>query len=103
VFGVTDDLEHLDDYYEDVFLEMAGFGEIEEVYICRNLGDHLSGNCYVKYYDEEDAMKGYVGLRGRYYGGMSAVHGLPSFRYSCAFFCYFLFLCVFGLFYSNDR
>jgi hypothetical protein len=23
-------------------------------------------------------MKGYVGLRGRYYGGMSAVHGLSA-------------------------
>eukprot|EP01127_Copromyxa_protea_P011495 TRINITY_DN288_c0_g1_i2.p1 TRINITY_DN288_c0_g1~~TRINITY_DN288_c0_g1_i2.p1 ORF type:complete len:385 (+),score=104.72 TRINITY_DN288_c0_g1_i2:36-1190(+) len=63
--------EHLDDYYEDVFLEMAGFGEIEEVYVCRNLGDHLAGNCYIKYYEEEDATKAYIGLRGRYYGGRS--------------------------------
>jgi len=65
--------EHLDDVYEDVFLEMAGFGEIEEIYFCRNLGDHLAGNCYIKYYEEDSATSALVGLRGRYYGGHSIV------------------------------
>ena len=63
--------EHLDDYYDDIFLEMAGFGQIEEVYVCRNLGDHLAGNVYIKYYEEEDASKALQSLRGRYYGGIS--------------------------------
>jgi len=65
--------EHLDDFYEDVFLEMAQFGEIEEIYICRNLGDHLNGNCYIKFYEEEGAAKALDACRGRYYGGRPIV------------------------------
>jgi len=65
--------EHLDDFYEDVFLEMAQFGEIEEIYICRNLGDHLNGNCYIKFYEEEGAIKALEACRGRYYGGRPIV------------------------------
>jgi len=65
--------EHLDDFYEDVFLEMAQFGEIEEIYICRNLGDHLNGNCYIKFYEEEGAAKALEACRGRYYGGRPIV------------------------------
>jgi len=65
--------EHLDDFYEDVFLEMAQFGEIEEIYICRNLGDHLNGNCYIKFYEEEGAVKALDACRGRYYGGRPIV------------------------------
>jgi len=65
--------EHLDDFYEDVFLEMAQFGEIEEIYICRNLGDHLNGNCYIKFYEEDGAIKALEACRGRYYGGRPIV------------------------------
>lgn len=69
LFNVNDARSHLDDFYEDVFIEMEQFGEIEEIYVCRNLGDHLVGNVYVKFYDEDDAMKALDGLRGRYYAG----------------------------------
>jgi splicing factor U2AF subunit len=69
LFNINDARSHLDDFYEDVFIEMEQFGEIEEIYVCRNLGDHLVGNVYCKFYDEDDAMKALEGLRGRYYGG----------------------------------
>lgn len=69
LFNLKDAREHLDDFYEDIFVEMAQFGEIEEIYICRNLGDHLVGNTYVKFYDEDDAVKALEKLKGRYYGG----------------------------------
>jgi len=49
---------------------MAQWGEIEVIYICRNLGDHLKGNCYVKFYEEEGDAKALDACRGRYYGGM---------------------------------
>jgi len=65
--------DHIDDFYEDIFLEMAQSGEIEEIYICRNLGDHLKGNCYVKFYEDEDAFKALERCRGRYYGGRPIV------------------------------
>ena len=34
-----------DDFFEDVFLELSEkYGELEEMHICDNLGDHLIGN-----------------------------------------------------------
>ncbi|RYY87462.1 hypothetical protein EON63_03985 [archaeon] len=35
------------------------------------MGDHLVGNVYVKFDDEEDAEKAYTALNGRYYAGRS--------------------------------
>jgi splicing factor U2AF subunit len=69
LFNVNDARSHLDDFYEDIFVEMEQFGEIEEIFVCRNLGDHLVGNVYVKFYEETDATKALDGLRGRYYAG----------------------------------
>jgi len=69
LFDVKMAQEHLDDFYEDIFLEMAKWGEIEKIYVCRNLGDHLSGNCYIKYYEEESTTRALEGCTGRYYGG----------------------------------
>jgi len=37
-----------DTFDVDMFLEMAKYGEVEEIFVCRNLGDHLVGNVYVK-------------------------------------------------------
>jgi len=65
--------EHLDDFYEDIFLEMAQWGEIEEIYCCRNLGGHLNGNCYIKFYEEESAAQALEACRGRYYSGRPIV------------------------------
>ena len=40
---------HYDDFFEDIFIEMEDkYGEIEEMNVCDNLGDHLVGNVYVK-------------------------------------------------------
>lgn len=87
LFDVRAAQEFFDDFYEgapascpsprpyalDMFLEMAKYGEVEEIFVCRNLGDHLVGNVYVKYFDEEDAAKAMEALRGRYYGGRPLV------------------------------
>lgn len=41
--------EHFDNFFEDVFVELEDkYGEIEEMNVCDNLGDHLVGNVYVK-------------------------------------------------------
>lgn len=41
--------KHFDDFFEDVFVELEDkYGEIEEMNVCDNLGDHLVGNVYVK-------------------------------------------------------
>lgn len=48
---------------------MANYGEIEDLIVCDNIGDHLLGSVYVKYVKEEDAMKCMENIRNRYYDG----------------------------------
>ncbi|CAG9465158.1 unnamed protein product [Pedinophyceae sp. YPF-701] len=62
-------LEDFEDFYEDVFEELAKYGEVEEMNVCDNLGDHLVGNVYVKFGAEEEAAACYQALQGRYYMG----------------------------------
>ncbi len=40
-----------------VYEELEKFGRIEELNVCANLGDHMIGNVYVKYEEEEMAEK----------------------------------------------
>jgi len=40
-----------------VYEELESFGRIEELNVCANLGDHMIGNVYVKYEEEEMAEK----------------------------------------------
>merc|ERR1719334_104018 len=49
--------------------EMIKFGDVEELVICENLGDHMFGNTYVKFATEEQAHKALINLRGRYFCG----------------------------------
>lgn len=45
----TEIQQHFDDFFEEVFTEIEDrYGEIEEMNICDNLGDHLVGNVYIK-------------------------------------------------------
>jgi splicing factor U2AF subunit len=91
---LPDDSEHFYDFYEDVGLlflfprsvhsvfydsclcflkvidELSKYGEVEEVNVVANLGDHMFGNVYIKYHSEEEAEVALQGLRGRYYFGM---------------------------------
>lgn len=57
------------DFYIDVFDEVAKFGEMDDLLVCDNLGDHLIGNVYVKYVQEEDAAEALKALHGRWYNG----------------------------------
>ena len=58
-----------DEFYEEIFDELKTFGRVEDVQVCENLGDHMVGNVYVKFADEEDAEKANSTLYGRYYAG----------------------------------
>jgi splicing factor U2AF subunit len=33
--------EEFEDFYEEVFEEMSKFGDLEELHVCDNLGDHM--------------------------------------------------------------
>lgn len=56
-------------FYEDVFMELAKFGEIEEMVVCDNVGDHLVGNVYCQYRLEESAGNAVTNLNNRFYSG----------------------------------
>ena len=62
-------IRHFEDFYEEVFTEISNFAEIADMYVSDNIGDHMIGNVYVKFFTEEDAAKALNGLHGRYYEG----------------------------------
>ncbi len=39
-------ISHFEDFYEEVFLELAKFGELSNMHVCDNIGEHLIGNVY---------------------------------------------------------
>ena len=62
-----DDLQdHFEDFYEDIFEELTNVGgELEQLRVCENLSDHLTGNVYAKFREEEDAEKALKALMVR--------------------------------------
>ena len=62
-------IEHFEGFYEEVFMEMGKFGELEEMVVADNIGDHMIGNLYIKYQNEEQAEAAMKGMNGRYYCG----------------------------------
>ncbi|KAF5473615.1 splicing factor U2af small subunit B-like [Juglans microcarpa x Juglans regia] len=61
--------EHFDDFYQDLFDELSKYGHIESLNICDNLADHMVGNVYVQFREEEDAANALRNLTGRFYSG----------------------------------
>ena len=50
--------DHFEEFYEDIFEELTNIGgELEQLRVCENLSDHLAGNVYAKFREEEDAEK----------------------------------------------
>ncbi|KAJ8762357.1 hypothetical protein K2173_007515 [Erythroxylum novogranatense] len=61
--------EHFEDFYEDIFEELNKFGEIESLNVCDNLADHMIGNVYVQFREEDQAAAALQALQGRFYSG----------------------------------
>jgi len=79
--------EHYDEFFEEIFVELEDkYGKIEEMNVCDNLGDHLVGNVYIKFYSEEDAEKAVTELNNRWFNGRP-VHAelspVTDFREAC--------------------
>ena len=77
---------YFDQYYEDIFVELAKYGEIEELIVCDNLGDHLMGNVYVRSRVEDSASKAVEDLNKRFYAGRPLkveLSPVTDFRESC--------------------
>uniref|UniRef100_A0A8C8TLD6 Splicing factor U2AF 26 kDa subunit n=1 Tax=Peromyscus maniculatus bairdii TaxID=230844 RepID=A0A8C8TLD6_PERMB len=71
----------------EVFTELQEkYGEIEEMNVCDDLGDHLVGNVYVKFRREVDAERAVAELNNRWFNPQ-AVHAelspVTDFRESC--------------------
>ncbi len=56
-----------------MFEELAAHGEVENLNVCDNLADHMVGNVYAKFRDEEAAAKALATLQGRFYNGRPIV------------------------------
>ncbi|KAF9686560.1 hypothetical protein SADUNF_Sadunf02G0001900 [Salix dunnii] len=61
--------EHFEEFYEDIFEELNKFGEIESLNVCDNLADHMIGNVYVQFKEEDQAAAALQALQGRFYSG----------------------------------
>ena len=56
-------------FYEDIYMELSKFGQLEALNVVDNLGDHMIGHIYANFKDEEMASDALQGLQGRYYDG----------------------------------
>ncbi|SPC63118.1 related to splicing factor U2AF 35 kd subunit [Ustilago sp. UG-2017b] len=61
--------QQFDAFYEDMFTELAKYGELVEMHVCDNVGDHLIGNVYARYKYETDAQLAVDALNDRWYDG----------------------------------
>uniref|UniRef100_A0A1J3GDU6 Splicing factor U2af small subunit A n=1 Tax=Noccaea caerulescens TaxID=107243 RepID=A0A1J3GDU6_NOCCA len=61
--------QQFEDFYEDLFEELNKYGEIESLNVCDNISDHMVGNVYVQFREEEQAANALRNLKGRYYAG----------------------------------
>jgi splicing factor U2AF subunit len=50
-------VNHFEDFYEEVFMQFAKYGEIEDLVVADNIGDHMVGNVWVKFCLEDSAKK----------------------------------------------
>ena len=60
-------LKHFEKFYEEIFIELSNYGELKELCVVDNLGDHLIGNVYARFNDEASASKAFNALAGKYY------------------------------------
>lgn len=63
----------IDAFYLDVFLVMRQFGIVEDIVICGNRADHLSGNVIVMFKEANAAVVAQSALNGQYYAGRKIV------------------------------
>jgi splicing factor U2AF subunit len=70
--GMQDKDQAIEDFlcfWEDMYMEFSKFGRVEAIHIVDNLGDHMIGNVYAKFFDEEEASDALQAMNGRYYDG----------------------------------
>jgi len=89
--------KHFDLFYEDFFIEVAKYGEVEKMKVCDNVGDHLVGNVYIRYRYEEDALKAVEDLNNRFYAGNIYIYSI----YLIIFFIFYFLQLFFTIIFYN--
>lgn len=92
-------IDHFENFFSEVFLELANFGEIEEMHVCDNIGDHLIGNTYVKFISEDDAENVKKNISGRYYAGKLIIPEYSPVTGRVMSFVYFGFYFICSIFF----
>ncbi|KAE9553039.1 hypothetical protein FO519_003758 [Halicephalobus sp. NKZ332] len=79
--------QYFDDFFEELFTEIdTKYGKIEEMNVCDNIGEHMIGNVYIKFYREEDAEKCKNALEDRWFNGepiYCELSPVTDFREAC--------------------
>jgi splicing factor U2AF subunit len=60
---------HFEDFYEEIFMQFAKYGEIEDLVVADNIGDHMIGNVWIKFRQEEFAKKCMDDMQALFYAG----------------------------------
>ncbi|KAH3674655.1 hypothetical protein WICMUC_003201 [Wickerhamomyces mucosus] len=77
---------HFKEFYKDIFIESSLIGEIVEMTVCENHNDHLNGNVYIKFKNEESARKARDIFSTRWYDSKPVyceLSPVTDFRESC--------------------
>lgn len=79
--------KQFDEFFQDVFIECSLMGcQVEDMIVCENSNDHLSGNVYIKFATDSQANKVVENFNNRWYNKrpiyceLSPVH---NFKDSC--------------------
>ena len=59
--------QDFDQFFEDFFIGLSAYGDLVEMHVCDNVGDHLIGNVYARYESEDDAARAVDELNMRWY------------------------------------
>lgn len=59
--------QQFDSFFADFFKGLSEYGNLIEMHVCDNVGDHLIGNVYARYETEDDAQRAVDGLNTRWY------------------------------------
>jgi splicing factor U2AF subunit len=58
---------HFENFYEEIFREFSDYGEILDLVVADNIGEHMMGNVYIKFASEEQAETCFKTLNGKFY------------------------------------
>ena len=64
---------HFEEFFEEVFYEFMGYGEVLDLVVADNIGEHMIGNVYCKFATEEQAQSCYNSMNNKLYNQRTIV------------------------------